>query len=290
MIRASGHRAILLLAGALAIALATSPVEAGKHKKHEIRCSCRDVDPDNFTCKVDNKYFPLKPGTTYFYESSSGETEEIFVTCETKEILGVTCVVVHDVVYDEDGEWIEDTYDWYAQDECKNVWYFGEDSTERDPETGETDTGGSWEAGVDGAEPGIIMLGHPKKGVTYREEYYEGEAEDMAKVKSLHANVSVEYGCFHGVLLTLNFTPLEPDVLEKKYYAKGVGLVLEEEVKGGDDVNELVAVTYEDCGGNDCWDDGSDGGSCDDGSYDDDGDCDKGSDGDKWEDDDSCSD
>ncbi|HEX5135971.1 MAG TPA: hypothetical protein VFY93_03285 [Planctomycetota bacterium] len=272
MIRTSGHRAILLLAGALALGLSTSPVAAGKGKKHEIRCSCRDVDPDDFTCRVDNKYFPLKPGTTYDYESSSGETEEVYVTCDTKEILGVTCVVVHDVVYDEDGEWIEDTYDWYAQDKCGNVWYFGEDSTERDPETGETDTEGSWEAGVDGAEPGIIMLACPHKGDTYREEYYEGEAEDMAKVKSLHASASVEYGTFHHVLLTLNFTALEPDVLEKKYYAKGVGLVLEEEVKGGDDVNELVAVTYEDCGGDDCWDDGS---SC--------------GDGDEW-DGDSCSD
>jgi len=246
----------LLLVGGLAIGFSTSPAQAGKRGKHKICCSCSDVDPDSFTCKVDNPYFPLKPGTTYSYESTSGETEELYVTCDTKEILGVTCVVVHDVVYDENGEWIEDTYDWYAQDECGNVWYFGEDSTERDPDTGETDTEGSWEAGVDGAEAGIIMLACPQVGDEYREEYYAGVAEDMAKVKTLNATAQVPYGTFHHSLVTLNYSPLEPDVLEKKFYAKGVGLVREKEVKGGDDVNELVDVTYEDCGGNDCWDDG----------------------------------
>ena len=138
------------------------------------------IDPANFVETVDNPYFPLTPGTTWVYEGESdGEAErnEVTVTDETKTILGVTCVVVRDVVL-IDGEIVEDTLDWYAQDADGNVWYMGE--AVQDFEDGElVSTEGSWEAGVDGAQPGIIMLADPQVGDYYQQELYEGEAEDQ---------------------------------------------------------------------------------------------------------------
>src|SRR5689334_22566742 len=123
-------------------------------------------DPNNFVSKIDNPYFPLKPGTTFIYrgETDGTPTRDVMtVTHQTKEILGVTTTVVHDRVY-EDGVLTEDTFDWYAQDEDGNVWYFGEDTKELDENGNVTSTEGSWEAGVNGAEPGIVMLAHPHKG------------------------------------------------------------------------------------------------------------------------------
>jgi hypothetical protein len=120
---------------------------------------------------------------------------------------------------------IEDTFDWYAQDRWGNVWYLGEDTTEF--EDGKPVTkAGSWEAGVDGAQPGILLPGDPQPGLAYRQEHYAGEAEDRAKVLSLDESVRVPYGSFDGALKTEDTTPLEPDVLEHKYYVKDVGPVL----------------------------------------------------------------
>jgi len=129
------------------------------------------------------------------------------------------------------GELSEDTYDWYAQDNNGNVWYFGEDTTEY-LDDGTTSKEGSWEAGVDGAEPGIVMLAEPIPGTSYRQEYYEGNAEDMGKVLRLNARVAVEYGDFDDCLKTKEWTSLDPGVIEHKYYAPGVGLVLVKELKG----------------------------------------------------------
>ena len=121
-----------------------------------------------------------------------------------------------------DGNLTEKTFDYYAQDKKGNVWYFGEDTKEY--ENGKVvSTKGSWEAGVDGAKPGFIMQADPKVGETYRQEYYEGEAEDMAKVLSLSESVTVPYGSFDQVLVTKEWTPLEPGLVEHKYYAPGVG-------------------------------------------------------------------
>ncbi|AKB25061.1 hypothetical protein MSMTP_1592 [Methanosarcina sp. MTP4] len=157
--------------------------------------------------------------------------------------MGVTTTVVQDTEY-EDGELVEETFDWYAQDEAGNVWYFGENSIEY--EDGEpVSTEGSWEAGVNGAKPGIIMLGNPKVGDIYYQEFSPGEAEDQAEVLSLSETITVAYGSFENCLKTREFTTLEPGEEENKYYASGIGLLLEEEVEGGDERLELVEITTE---------------------------------------------
>jgi hypothetical protein len=205
-----------------------------------------EIDPSNFVERIDNRYLPFTPGTTSVYE---GETEdgteriEVYVTDKTREVLGVKCTVVRDKAFLE-GELIEDTFDWYAQDKDGNVWYFGEDT--REYENGKVvSTKGSWEAGVDGAKPGIMMEADPRVGGSYRQEYYEGEAEDVAEVLSLAASglndsVSVPYGSFDDVLMTKEWNPLEPGVLEYKYYAPGTGLIGEEMIVGGSESIELV--------------------------------------------------
>lgn len=201
------------------------------------------IDPANFVEGVDHPYFPLTPGTTMVYE---GETEEgierIEVTTmpETKQILGITCTVVRDTVW-LDGALIEDTFDWYAQDRDGNVWYMGEET--REYEGGVVvSTAGAWEAGVDGALPGIVMEADPQVGDVYRQEYYVGEAEDMAEVINLSDSASVAYGAFDNVLVTREWTPLEPGVAENKYYASGVGLILEVVVEGGTGRIELIDI------------------------------------------------
>jgi len=202
------------------------------------------IDPDNFSNNVDNEFFPLIPGTTTIFEGDTDEgleRIEVTVLSETKVVMGVTCVVVRDTV-SLDGEVTEDTLDWYAQDDEGNVWYMGEDSKEyKDGVV--VSTAGSWEAGVDGALPGIVMLANPLVGVTYRQEYYEGEAEDMAQVVTLDANASVAYGEFQDLLMTSEWNPLEPGVVEHKYYAEGIGIVLEVMVEGGSERVELIQIT-----------------------------------------------
>ena len=201
------------------------------------------IDPADFTTKIDNKFFPLEPGTTFVYKGKTEDATEsdvVAVTSETKNIMGVECVVVKDTVT-EDGETTEKTYDWYAQDDKGNVWYFGEDSKEY--ENGKVkSTGGSWEAGKDGAKPGIIMPASPKVGETYRQEYYEGEAEDMARALNLDTSATVPYGSFEHLLMTREWTPLEPNIAEHKYYAAGVGNVLEVSIEGPQERLELVEV------------------------------------------------
>jgi hypothetical protein len=190
------------------------------------------IDPAEFTTTIDNEYLPLKPGTTFVYQGGA-ERNEMTVTHDTKKVMGVECVVVDDRAW-ENGQLIEKTYDWFAQDKEGNVWYFGENTKEY--KNGEVvSTKGSWEAGVDGAKPGIIMQADPKVGQSYRQEYYPGEAEDMAKVLSLNESVTVAYGSFDRVLKTREWTPLEPSYHEHKYYAPGVG-----QVYGGG--SELVNV------------------------------------------------
>ena len=178
------------------------------------------IDPAEFTTKVDNEYFPMKPGTTFLYEGGT-EHGQMSVTNQTKKVMGVECVVVDHKEWEGD-MLIERTYDWYAQDEQGTVWYFGEDTKEY--ENGKVvSTKGSWEAGVDGAKPGIIMQAHPKVGQSYHQEYYPGEAMDMARVISLEASARVPYGSFDEVLETREWTPLQPGFSERKYYARGVG-------------------------------------------------------------------
>lgn len=202
------------------------------------------IDKMNFVSEVTNSYFPLVPGMTYIYEKvTPEETEriELTITHDTKEIEGLTAIVVRDVAL-VDGVLLEDTFDWYAQDKDDNVWYLGEISQNFDD--GElTDLGGSWKTRVDGAKPGIIMLGNPQVGDFYRQEFLVGEAEDVAGVLSTNAFVSVPYGDFSQCLQTEDYTPLEPGHLEHKFYAPGIGLVLEVDTETGDRL-ELIDIIF----------------------------------------------
>jgi hypothetical protein len=206
-----------------------------------------EIDPDNFVSQVDNPYFPLEPGTTLIYR---GETEGVptrnvtYVTYDTKVILGVTTIVVHDQAFEE-GVLVEDTYDWFAQDVDGNVWYFGEDTKELDEDGNVISTEGSWEAGVDGAEPGIIMLADPKKGDRYQQEFLPGVAEDMAQVIGYEDSFCVPYGCFDNVLVTKEWSPLDKGVVENKYYAEGIGFISAVMVKGGEENTELVRIRHQ---------------------------------------------
>ena len=138
-----------------------------------------------------------------------------------------------------DGELMELTLDWYAQDAAGNVWYFGEETAEY--EGGQvTSTHGSWEAGVDGAQPGIVMPADPVIGLVYRQEFYAGEAEDLAKAVELGATADTPAGSYTDVLVTEDWTPLEPDLLERNFYAPGIGLVMERQISGGSGVTRLV--------------------------------------------------
>jgi len=205
------------------------------------------MDTADFTDPVENTYFPLTIGTTYIYQGGDeGSIEvEMYVTDQTKEIMGVTTMVVREREW-ENGELTEDSLCWYANDNEGNVWYFGEDTREYDYNAVEMiSTTGSWEAGVDGAEPGILMKADPQVGDVYQQEYYKGEAEDMAEVLSLDASATVEYGSFDNCLQTKEWTALEPGVEEHKYYASGVGLLLEVAVTEGNERIELVEITNE---------------------------------------------
>jgi hypothetical protein len=205
-----------------------------------------DLDPGDFSTRIDNPYWPMAPGSRWVYRETDTEGKEqkvvITVTGKTKKVAaGITARVIHDVVT-EDGKPVEITDDWYAQDECGNVWYLGEDTTEY--ENGKpVSKAGSWEAGVDGAQPGVIVPAKPRVGLEYRQEYYAGEAEDAAKVLSLDEQAEVLFGHFTGALLTKDFTPLQPTILEYKLYAKGVGPVLVLGISGGSDREELVRFT-----------------------------------------------
>jgi hypothetical protein len=200
-------------------------------------------DPKNFVKTVDNPYSPLTPGTRFVYEGSKDGAPlrvETTVTTESKRILGVDCVVVRDVAF-EDGEIVEDTLDWYAQDQEGSVWYFGEDS--KTIEHGKvTSTEGSWEAGVQDAQPGIIMPGSPMVDKPYQQEFAPGIAEDMAQVIKLGETVSVKYGTFDKVLVTREWSPLDPGIAEEKSYAPGVGLIRAVSVEGEDERMELIDI------------------------------------------------
>jgi hypothetical protein len=201
------------------------------------------LDPANFTTEIDNLYWPMKPGSHWVYRETDAEGDvqrnDVTVTNRTKRIMGIEAVVVHDVVR-LGGRVTENTFDWYAQDADGNLWYLGEDTKEYENGKLKT-TEGSWEAGVDGALGGIIVPAHPEPGLSYREEYYKGHAEDGAENLSLNAHAKVPYGTFDHVLQTRNFSPLEPNLVEEKFYARGVGVVLEITVSGGSDRAELVS-------------------------------------------------
>jgi hypothetical protein len=197
-----------------------------------------------FSARVDNPWFPLRPGTTYVYrgvKDGKPSRDVVTVSAKTKTIHGVPCAVVQDRLY-VNGRLHERTTDWYSQDARGNVWYFGEATAELDANGRVTTTEGSWQAGRGGAVAGIFMPARPKVGQTGRQEYYKGHAEDHFRVLAVQARVATAYMRSTKALLVKEWTPLEPGTLDHKYYVRGTGLVLERTVKGGDERNELVSV------------------------------------------------
>ena len=177
---------------------------------------------------IDNLFFPLQPGASYRYEAVTDdglERTQVEMLAERREVMGISATVVHDTVT-LDGELVEDTFDRYAQDASGNVWYLGEDVSNY--ENGVfRDKAGSWEAGVDGALPGIIMNADTSShlGGICRQEHYAGYAEDMADLLAIDASVSVPVGECLGAVKTRDHTSLEPGQEEENYYAPGIGLV-----------------------------------------------------------------
>lgn len=213
-----------------ASAFARNPAEIVEGKPYR-----QAIDPANFVATVDHPYFPLKPGTTWTF--GGDENIQVTVTTDTKLILGVATTVVRDRVF-INGALEEDTFDWFAQDRQGNVWYFGEKTAEyRDGKV--ISTKGSWTAGVDGALPGIVMLAQPQVGDAYRQEYYKGEAEDMAEVTALTGRLTVPAGRYNDILVTEEWTPLEPAVRERKTYGRGVGLIEGRSIKSGSQLVQL---------------------------------------------------
>jgi hypothetical protein len=203
------------------------------------------IEAANFVPTVDNPLWPLTPGTAFHFEGVRGktpQTDDELVLHEKKLILGIDATIVRDTV-SERGRAVERTLDYYAQDKAGNVWYLGEDSFER--KNGRfVKASDSWLSGVDGAEPGIIMPAHPQAGDRYRQEYYPpGEALDEAHVLGTRGPVTVPYGTFRHVLVTSEFSPLEPQT-EEKYYSAGVGEILERVVKGHREEFRLTRVTH----------------------------------------------
>jgi hypothetical protein len=202
-------------------------------------------DPKNFVAVVDNPWFPLKPGTTYTYRGSKEGTKAVdvyTVTKKTKIVGGVKATVVHDELF-LNGRLAERTDDWYAQDRQGNVWYLGEATAELNGSGTVVSTGGSWETGVAGARAGIYMPAHPKIGAAAAQEQFPGQAEDYFVVLLTNVTTKVPIGSFKGVLVTAEWTPLEPNILTKKFYASGLGELREADVVGGDEKLELTKVT-----------------------------------------------
>jgi hypothetical protein len=200
------------------------------------------IDPTKFTTNITNRYMPLHPGTTLTFEATKeGVTESTLVTVtrDTATIMGVKAVTVHDVVR-TGGKVTEDTYDWYAQDADGNVWYMGEDTKKYD--NGKLSTEGSWRGGVNEAQPGIIMEAQPKVGDHYRQEYLKGHAEDEATVVQTHGTLKVGTKTYTDVLATDENTRLEPDVVERKFYAPGVGFIYLKTLKGPAEVQRLTGM------------------------------------------------
>jgi hypothetical protein len=227
------------LAGVASSGASTSPPRWALHGPYS-----PTIDPANFVATIDNWYFPLRPGTAFHYRGYSGttpQTDDMVVTRQMKRILGIRCTVVRDTV-SEHGKPVERTFDWYAQDKQGNVWYLGEDS--RDLENGHfVRASDSWQSGVNGAKPGIIMRGDPRAGEVYRQEYYPpGGALDQARVLGIRRGVKVPYRTYERSLATIEWSPVEPQ-LEKKYYAAGTGEVEEQVVQGAHERFQLVGIT-----------------------------------------------
>ena len=200
--------------------------------------------PTQFASGATNPWFPLRPGTTWVYrgvKDGKVSRDVVHATGKTRRIAGVVCTAVSDRLYLR-GRLEERTTDWYAQDKAGNVWYFGEATAELDVHGKVTTREGSWLAGVDGAVAGVFMPAHPRVGFSARQEYYKGHAEDHFRVLSLSAHVATPGASSSHAVLTKEWTPLEPGTIDHKYYVRGIGTVLEQTVKGGEERNTLLSI------------------------------------------------
>jgi hypothetical protein len=206
--------------------------------------TARPLDPADFVGRVTNPWYPLTPGSTYVYrgvKDGRASREVITVRQQTKVISGVRTTVVSDVLY-VDGRLAERTTDWYAQDKKGSVWYFGERTAELDRTGRVTSREGSWQTGLNGAKPGIYMPARPRAGQSFRQEIYKGHAEDRFRILSLAVSVHVPFVSSDKALLTKEWTPLEPGVVDHKYYVRGIGTVKELSVKGAAESAVLVSM------------------------------------------------
>jgi len=251
----TGARRLKRLAAPVAVAvlvIAVAPATASAHGT--ARCPLptfgpgKDyhptIDPKQFSPEVDNPFFPQVVGRTLVYTGVKDGKKALDIvqpTARTRTIDGVRTRVVEDRLY-LDNVLEERTSDYYAQDRCGNVWYFGEDTAELDEQGRVTSTEGSFHAGIGGAQPGVFMQAHPELGRKFRQEWFRGQAEDVFWVLDRSAPVSVPFGSFRHALRTAENTRLEPDVLDNKYYVKGIGEVAELSVKGPRESLRLVEV------------------------------------------------
>lgn len=222
---------VLVVAAVLLSACAAGPDTVGPSGIDGLEIPTPTPDPADFVEAIDNPYLPLRSGNEWVYEATGEEPRTITVTVtdETREVAGVMTTVVHEAVTAAGGTVVEETSNWFAQDADGNVWYFG--------------TSGSWEAGVDGAAAGLVMPATPRVGDGYQQEDDPGEAEDRAEVLSLEESLRLDLASYDALLVTEETTPLEPELVEHQYYARGTGLVYEEMVSGGTEQVELVSFT-----------------------------------------------
>ncbi len=202
------------------------------------------LDPANFVAVIDNPYFPLPVGRTLIYRGiKDGQSilDTVKVTNKTKVLEGITARAISDMSTHR-GTVLEKTTDWYAQDSSGTVWYRGEDTKAFNP-NGTVDTSGSWQAGVNDGEPGIIMEANPQIPDAYRQEYAAGLAEDTAWIVNRGGSMTIPVGMVHAVLTSLEFARIEPGVIDKKIYAPGLGIVVERSMTGPLEVDRLVKVT-----------------------------------------------
>jgi hypothetical protein len=237
------RRTIAAVTAGVALTAAAAAAGTGQDDRLPQGAEPVALDPREFTTRVDNPWWPMRPGARWVYRETEpdGTRQRIVVTVtgRTRRIAnGVLARVVRDTVT-EDGELVEDTRDWYAQDRAGNVWYLGERT--RDYEDGRVvSTAGSFEAGVDGAQAGVVMPADPRPGQRYRQEHHAGRAEDRGSIVSLGERAQVPAGLFWDVVMTRDVNPLEPAALEFKFYARDVGPVLAVGVSGGSSREELV--------------------------------------------------
>ena len=238
----------ILYLGAIAVATSAAFALGGSGLAAATHGQARGGTPSlppaaDFSTRVDNPWFPLRPGTRYIYTGSKdglSSRDVVTVTHQTRTIAGVLCVVVQDRLYLR-GRLGERTTDWYSQDRQGNVWYFGENTAELDKNGHVTSTQGTWTAGVGGAEPGIYMPAHPRIGQSGRQEFFKRQAEDHFQVIAIFGTVTAPQTS--NAILTKEWTPLEPGTIDHKMYVRGIGTVLEQTEKGGNERNELISVT-----------------------------------------------